>query len=266
MDIYWPSQNFISVSVTGESCQLMCKHCQARFLKHMEPADTPDKLWALASETKASGMLISGGSNSAGAVPILPYLDIIKNIKKQLKISINLHTGLIALEDIPKLAGKGIDIISFDIIGSPTALKNVYGLKVQPDYFEKALSQFKKHGLKVVPHITVGLDAGNDSGEENALKILAAHDIHFVVINALMSSEGAEKAASRLPEVLKLAHEILPRKTAIGTGCMRPRGHVFNASDISNIDAIVLPSKDLVKQLRSMGIDIVEKDGCCAFF
>ncbi|MCK5398245.1 MAG: radical SAM protein, partial [Thermoplasmata archaeon] len=90
MQIFWPSQNFITVSITGQDCELMCQHCQSRFLKHMEPAETPEKLWALASKIDAKGMLISGGSDQNGAVPILPYLDIIKNIKEQLNISINL--------------------------------------------------------------------------------------------------------------------------------------------------------------------------------
>ena len=271
MKIYWPGQNFITVSVTGENCQLMCQHCQGRFLKQMESADTPEKLWKLALKSQKAGvkgMLISGGSNQNGAVPILPYLDIIKNIKEQLNISINLHTGLIAREDIPKLAGKGIDVISFDIIGSPEALKNVYGLEVEPDYFDKALSEFKKHGLKVVPHITVGLDRGNDSGEEEALKTIARHEPGFVVINALMSSEGADKAARRLIDVLRLAREIIPEKTAIGIGCMRPRGQIVDADLLMElgINSMALPSKDIIRQLRSLGVNIVEKDGCCAFF
>ncbi|MCK5309687.1 MAG: radical SAM protein [Thermoplasmata archaeon] len=268
MQIFWPSQNFITVSVTGHECQLMCQHCQSRFLKHMEPANTPEKLWELASETDAKGMLISGGSDLNGAVPILPYLDIIKNIKEELNISINLHTGLITLEDISKLAGKGIDVISFDVIGSAEALKNVYGQEVEDDYFDNALAEFKKAGLKVVPHITVGLDRGNDSGEENALKIIARHGPDFVVLNALMSSEGAKKATRRLIDVLRLAREILPEKTAIGIGCMRPRGQIVDADLLMElgINTMALPSKDLIRQLRSLGVDIVEKDGCCAFF
>jgi lipoyl synthase len=268
MDVFSPAKNFITISVTGENCELMCKHCQARFLKHMEPAETPEKLWNLAVEKKPKGMLISGGSNKDGAVPILAYLDIIKNIKKQLNISINLHTGLIAFEDIPKLAGKGIDVVSFDIIGSAEALKNVYGLEVEPDYFDMALSEFKKYELKVVPHITVGLDAGNDSGEEEALRILAKHEPDFIVINALMSSECADKAARRLIDVLRLAREIIPENTAIGIGCMRPRGQIVDADLVMElgINSMALPSKDLVQQLRSLGVNIVEKDGCCAFY
>ena len=49
---------------------------------------------------------------------------------------------------------------------------------------------------------------------------------------------------------------------------MRPRGDVLNASQIVElgIEAIALPPNNLVKELRSLGIDIVENDGCCAFY
>jgi len=235
----------------------------------MEQATNSDDLWDLAVEFKAKGikgMLISGGSDSSGAVPILPFLDIIKKIKIKLNICINLHTGLIKIEDIPKLVEKGIDVISFDIVGSPDALLNVYGLEVELDYFDRALAAFNNQGLRVVPHITVGLDRGNDSGEAAALRLLAAHEPHFVVINALMSSEGSEKAAARLPEVLRLARDILPENTSIGVGCMRPRGDWLMANYLAKVNSIALPSKALLKGLAALGIETCEHEGCCAFY
>ena len=119
-----------------------------------------------------------------------------------------------------------------------------------------------------MPHVTVGLDTGNDSGEIDALKIIAKHEHDFVVLNVLMSSEGAKKAARRLIDVLRLAREILPEKTAIGIGCMRPRGQIVDADLLMElgINAMALPSKDLIRQLSSLGIEIVEKYGCCAFY
>ena len=266
MKIYWPAKNFITISVTGGECQLMCRHCQGRFLRHMEKVVTPDELWKLAVEKQPAGMLVSGGSDRHGAVPVLPYLDIINKIKKELNISMNLHTGLIAIEEIPKLAGKGIDVISFDVVGSPEALKNVYGLDIEPDYFDRAFSAFKDNGLKVVPHITVGLYRGKDSGEEKALRLLAKHEPAFVVINALMLSEGEELAAKRLPDILKLARDILPEKTAIGLGCMRPRGNYLSIEELACLDSIVLPTYDMLEELLSLGYVIIEKDGCCAFY
>jgi uncharacterized radical SAM superfamily protein len=269
--IYTPSQNFITVSLTGEQCALQCPHCQGRFLKHMAPAITPQGLYDLALESAnkgVNGMLISGGCDATGQVPVFKYLDIIKNIKENIDISINIHTGFISLDAIPKLAGKGIDIISFDVIGSPDVVKKIYGLDLEPGYFGKALTAFRENGLRVVPHITAGLDGGNDSGEEAALETIYRHRPDFIVINALMAPETDEKSAARFIEVLHMAREILPDDTAIGVGCMRPRGEILDAALVEElgIAAIVMPSKKLVKGLEALDVVITERDGCCCFF
>ena len=212
------------------------------------------------------GMLISGGCDADGQVPIFNYLEIIKNIKGNIDILINIHTGFIALDNIPKLRDIGIDIISFDVIGSPDVVKKIYGLDIGPDYFSKALAAFKENGLRLVPHVTAGLDSGNDSGEEAALEMIYTHRPDFVVINALMSAEC--DSIQRFIEVLHMARDILPDDTAIGIGCMRPRGEIINAAlvDELGIVSIAMPSKKLLADLRAMGADIAEKDGCCAFF
>ncbi|MDO9536998.1 MAG: radical SAM protein [Thermoplasmata archaeon] len=267
--IYNPSDNFITVSLTGDQCQLQCPHCQARYLKHMTPAITPEELYRLAetsANTGVKGMLISGGCDASGQVPIFDYLDIIKYIKENIDISINIHTGFIHLDNIPLLVGKGIDVVSFDVIGSPDVVKKIYGLDLEPDYFDKALATFKEQGLKVVPHITASLDAGKDSGEEEALRIIARHDIPIMVINALMSKE--HDSSDRLVEVLRLARKILPHKTGIGIGCMRPRGDILDADTVLELGivSIAMPSKGLVRELKKRGVEIVEKGGCCAFY
>ncbi|MBA3046433.1 MAG: radical SAM protein [Euryarchaeota archaeon] len=269
--IYNPSQNFITVSLTGDACSLQCPHCQGRFLKHMAPVVTPEELYALAKESSqkgVKGMLISGGCEADGQVPIFDYLDIIKNIKSNIDISINIHAGFVRLDNIPKLAGKGIDIVSFDVIGSPDVVKKIYGLDLEPDYFEKALAAFRDNGLKVVPHVTAGLGMGNDSGEENALETIARHGPDFVVINALMASDADELSGERLLEVLYMAREILPDDTAFGIGCMRPRGDIISAELVAELDiaSVAMPSKGLVKELKALEMDIIEKDGCCAFW
>jgi len=213
-------------------------------------------------------MLISGGCDATGQVPIFEYLDIIKNIKENIDISINIHTGFIHLDNIPKLRGRGIDVISFDVIGSPEVVKRIYGIDLQPDYFDKALAAFRKNGLKVVPHITAGLDRGEDSGEKEALEIIARHGLPFVVINALMGSGVEKKSAARLIEVLRIAKEILPPKTAIGIGCMRPRGDIILPELVKElgIAAVAMPSKKLVQGLKGLGIPVEDHGGCCAFY
>ncbi len=268
--VYNPSSNFIQVSLTGPICQLQCPHCRGRFLRHMAPALSPADLYNLASESAkkgAKGMLISGGCDASGQVPVFEYLDIIKNIKENIDISINIHTGFIRLDNIPKLRGRGIDVVSFDVIGSPMVVKKIYGLDPEPDYFGRALAAFRENGLKVVPHITVGLDRGGDSGEEKALEIIAAHEPGFVVINALMG-QAEEQSAARLIEVLRLARQTLPKATFMGIGCMRPRGDYISAELVRDlgIEAIAMPSKNLIRGLQALGMEIEMRDGCCAFY
>jgi len=237
----------------------------------MAPALSPSELYSLAEESAkagAKGMLISGGCDATGQVPIFEYLDIIKNIKENIDISVNIHTGFIALANIPELRGKGIDVISFDVIGSPEVVQEIYGLDLGPDYFGKALAAFRESGLRVVPHVTAGLDMGGDSGEEEALRIIARHDVPFVVINALMGSGAEEKSAARLLEVLRLARDILPNTTALGLGCMRPRGDIIPPELVKElgIAAVAMPSKNLIRGLQALGMDIKMRDGCCAFY
>lgn len=268
---FWPDRYFITVSLTGDQCALRCPHCQARFLKHMAPALTPKELYDLAKESSkkgVKGMLLSGGCDATGQVPIFNYLDIIKNIKENIDISINVHTGFIHLDNIPKLRDKGIDIVSFEVIGSPGVVRKIYGLDLEKDYFDRALAAFSDGGLKAVPHVTAGLDMGRDSGEEAALETIARHAPHFVVINALMSPETDAISAGRLQKVLEMAREILPDGTAFGLGCMRPRGDILTATmvDELGIKAIVMPSKKLLNGLRGMDQEIIERDGCCAFY
>jgi len=269
--LFRPSRNFIAVSLTGDQCALQCPHCNGRFLKHMAPAITPQALYDLAEESArkgVTGMLISGGCDADGQVPVFDCLDIIKNIKENIDISINLHTGFIKLDNIPKLRDKGIDIISFDVIGSRDVVNRIYGIGLEPDYFDGAFEAFKGAGLRVVPHITAGLDRGLDSGEEAALEMIARHSPEFVVINALMSSGGSENSPARLSEVLRLARKILPSGTAIGIGCMRPRGDIITAGLVRELGivSVAMPSKTLAAELAEMGADMAEMDGCCCFW
>ena len=271
MDVFQPDRNFITISLTGEQCALQCPHCRGRFLKHMAPALTPKELYALAKKSAnagVKGMLISGGCDASGQVPIFDYLNIINNIKENIDISINIHTGFIRLDSIPKLRDKGVDIVSFDVIGSPEVVKKIYGLDLEPGYFGKALDAFKKAGLRAVPHITAGLDMGRDSGEEKALEIIAGHPPRFVVLNALMARGVDDLSSARLVEVLRMARKILPQETAIGIGCMRPRGDIIPAELLAElgIASVAMPSKKLVRELKGMGVDVAEKGGCCAFW
>lgn len=264
LELYYPGKDFLMVSVTGQRCDLMCRHCNARFLKHMEPATSPDTLYQLALRAEKEGcrgMLISGGSDRAGKVPIYDYLNIIKKIKNNTNLTLNLHIGFIEADEVGILKNIGIDIVSFDVVGSAIAVKNVFGLDLRPDYFESVLTAFKDVGLNVVPHVTAGLDSGLDSGEQRALEMISGHEPKMVIINSLIPAPG-QIVENRLLPVLELANRLLPDTVKIGAGCMRPRD--IEISLDLRIDAIAIPSKALRNKLVEAGMDFREKSGCCA--
>ncbi|MHA2086550.1 MAG: hypothetical protein ACXABD_22645, partial [Candidatus Thorarchaeota archaeon] len=63
-------------SVTGMACSLMCDHCEGRLLKGMEPALDPETLLQKCTEAKekgGEGVLISGGSDARGHVPLARF-------------------------------------------------------------------------------------------------------------------------------------------------------------------------------------------------
>lgn len=267
LNLYNPGRDFIAVSITGRHCDLMCGHCEARFLRHMLPAPTPEALYKIALDAAKSGktgMLVSGGSDKRGKVPYKKYLKIIKKIKKDTDLKINLHTGFVREND---LAGLEVaDVISFDIVGSPRTARLVYGLDLAPGYFESIFDAFEESGLKVVPHVTAGLDSGRDSGEENALRIIARHKFKMVIINSLIPQTGMELKNHRLLPVLEMASRIIPRETKIGIGCMRPREIALPVDMLGElrISYVAAPSGSLKKALNKNKIPYREINGCCA--
>jgi uncharacterized radical SAM superfamily protein len=67
---------FVSVSVTGAACALQCDHCQSRVLEGMIPTNGQG-LFHLARDLAgrgARGILVSGGCDRRGRVPLLQHV------------------------------------------------------------------------------------------------------------------------------------------------------------------------------------------------
>ncbi|KYK26806.1 MAG: hypothetical protein AYK23_02585 [Candidatus Proteinoplasmatales archaeon SG8-5] len=270
IELYYPGREFVVASVTGKRCDLMCRHCNARYLRHMQPTESPEDLYSLAlnAEKEGSmGMLISGGSDRNGKVPLFDYLDKIKNIKKNTNLKVNLHTGFIDEEDVEAMKRTGADVISFDVVGSANAVRNVYGLELAPDYFDTILSALTGAGMNVVPHVTAGLDGGSDSGEDAALEVIAGHAVKMVIVNSLIPAPGQNLDGHRLVPVLEAAAKTLPGSARIGIGCMRPRDIELPVERLGElrVSAVASPTPALRNQLLHAGIELMEMPGCCAF-
>jgi uncharacterized radical SAM superfamily protein len=268
--------HFPTVSVTGTACALNCKHCGRKVLETMHPATTPEKLLALATKLKqhgASGCLISGGCLPNGSVPLKQFIPAIHRIKRELGLTVFVHTGIIGLDAAVELKNAGVDAALIDIIGSDETIKKTGNLNVTVQDYANALNALQEAGLNFVPHVIVGLDDGKLKGELDALKIISAVKPSAVVIIAFMPIIGTAMAEVKPPhpadiaKVTAAARLMFPR-TPLVLGCVRPKGKHRAETDIlamkAGADAIAFPSEEAVKYAEKQGYTFSFSSYCCA--
>lgn len=243
-------RNTAVISVTGKSCSLNCRHCQARHLQHMSSINNFNK--------DATSILLSGGYNRQGAVPITrKHLEQLKDYK------LNIHSGLIC-EKQARLFGRYAHSISFDFPAGNDVIKDVYGLKKTMNDYIKSYKLLKIHCNKVTPHICIGL-----GGKElKAVSILADIGFEEIVLLALIPNEFFRNPPSieKLINLMKRIRKAYPDKK-ISLGCMRPHGRYRKELDTKSLkyaDKIVMPHKEAAILAEKKNFKIKNKYECCA--
>ncbi len=269
-------QKFPTISITGAYCALDCRHCGRKVLETMHPAPTPaeffDLCWKLRMDG-AEGCLVSGGCLPDGSLPLDEFVDAMGRVKRELGLTVFVHTGIIKLETAIALKRVGVDAALIDVIGSAETTKKTFNLDLTPRHYSDSLAALEKAGLIFVPHVVVGLDNGELGGEFEALKMISAVKPAAIVIIAFMSLRGTamEKTAQPQPEdIAKIASmaRIMFPETPLILGCMRPRGSMRGETDIlalkAGVDAIAFPSEEAVKYALSKGWKTSFSSFCCA--
>lgn len=274
IDFFITSDYFPPVSVTGSRCALQCKHCGQRLLQHITPAASPEKLLSVAQRLAAAGargMLLTGGCNRSGKVPLLEFTDTIRRIKDSTDLIIAAHTGFITGDEALSLARSGIDGIAFDVVGDMATVRRVYGLTASEDEYADSLRAVKDAGIRLFPHVCVGLDFGKLRGELHALEMIRSIEPAAVVITGLMPVAGTAMAGCRpgvgdFIRVVSTALEQFPN-TPVVLGCARSAGRDREAIDIAAIDAgvdgIALPTPQAVRYAAANGFNINYYGSCC---
>jgi len=268
--------DFPTISITGNACFLNCKHCGGKVLETMHPAITPQTLFELGVKLKqngAKGVLVSGGCLSDGSVPIDKFMPIIGRFKRELGLTVFVHTGIIKYKTASALKEAGIDAALIDVIGSTNTVKKVYNLSVTSQDYVDSLKELHKAKLPLVPHVIVGLNDGKLDGEFAALQMIAQVKPSAIVIIAFMPIHGTTMAKTPPPQPLKIAKVIAVArtmfpKTPIVLGCMRPKGELRNSTDLlalkAGVDGIAFPSESAVEYAKSKGFNAVFSSYCCA--
>jgi hypothetical protein len=267
---------FPSVSVTGSSCALKCKHCGGIVLNTMYPATTPERLLALCRELKnkgAQGVLISGGCQPDGSVPLDRFVEAIAKIKKELGLTIIVHTGVIDKRSAQELRDAATDAALIDIIGSDETIKEIYQLNAKVADYDRSLDNLSKAGIPLVPHVLVGLHHGKLKGELQALKMIARYNPSAVIVISFMPIHGTKMEKTKPPSptdvgrVITAARLMMP-KTPLVLGCMRPKGAHRTETDILavriGVNAIAFPAEDSIMLAEKMGYTINFSSMCCS--
>ena len=273
--LYHPGKSFPAISVTGDACSLQCDHCRAHYLKCMTPVRSAEDLIRLAKELEADGaegMLVSGGCDRNGKVPLGPFLTAVKRIKLETRLRINLHTGLVGDDEASQIAAAGADCISFDLVQDPEVIRERLHLASGPEAYAGTLAALFSSGVKrVVPHLLVGLSGKERRFETAAIDVASQHSIAGMVILALMPTRGTPMESARPPsddhllEIIERAIDVLD--VSVMLGCMRPRGNwkLETKAIELGVRGIAMPSPKTEVWAKAQGYKVTKRSSCCVF-
>ncbi len=270
-----PAQ-FVSISVTGSACALACEHCNMAVLHGM--TDLPrsnESLFSLCqslAQRGARGVLISGGCDNQGRVPLMPHIPDLLRVRRELGLVVRIHPGLPDEQTCAGMAEIGIDGAMIDVIGHRETIREVYHLDAEPADYEAALARLDRHGVATVPHIVLGLHFGRMLGESEALAMIARHPPKLLVLVVLMPLTGTPMARVEPPPLGEIgaffreARRALPG-TPVMLGCARPLGQIKGEIDRLAIDAglngIAFPAEGVVAYAVDRGLEPEFVNACC---
>lgn len=270
------NRDFPTISVTGNTCVLGCRHCGGKVLQTMHPAESPHELFNLGVKLQregAKGCLVSGGCLSDGSVPLERFVSVLERFKRELDLTVFVHTGIVRDETALSLKAAGVDAVLIDVIGSEETIKKICNLSVSlQDYFD-SLAALDKAGLAVVPHVIVGLNDGHLDGEFFALEMIRRFNPASLVIIAFMPIHGTEMAKIPAPKPTDIAKVIACARLMfpyipLTLGCMRPKGKNRAETDVlalkAGVDGVAFPSSEAIEYVLNTGLDLSFSSYCCA--
>jgi uncharacterized radical SAM superfamily protein len=265
---------FASISLTGQHCALQCEHCRGQLLAGMLPAPDPGSLLSLGRrllDQGCEGVLVSGGADADGAVPLKPHLAAIAQLKSW-GLQVIVHTGLLDREAAEGLKAANVDQVLFDVLGDEDTIRHVLHLDRTPDDYAQTLVLLREVGLPVAPHVVVGLHYGQLRGELSALEIVrrvGAEAIVLVVLRPLPHTPMADvqpvspEAVGRLAAVARTCNPDTP----LTLGCARPAGpdklEIERLAVLAGVNAVAYPDPDTVRLAESLGLRVRFVERCC---
>jgi uncharacterized radical SAM superfamily protein len=268
---------FAAISVTGSYCDLRCGHCQGKLLESMIPAEDPETFSQIADRLRlagALGVLVSGGADQNGEVPLKKFIPSIKVLKeKDPQFKVIVHTGLIRREIAKELKEAGADQILIDVIGDDDTIREVYHLDKRVQDYEKTLWMLKEMGHRLAPHIIIGHHFGEIRGEWRALEMVTRVGVETIVLVVFKTLLPIGKNHFRVPlseETSRISAiaRILNPKILIRMGCIRP-AHPWKVKMEkgfidSGVNTIAYPLQGTIDYAKEIGLKTKFIEMCCS--
>jgi hypothetical protein len=267
---------FLPISVTGTACALQCDHCQTKVLEGMVTLTRDTDLFETARRLQAAGtegILVSGGSNRTGGVPLLPHVGSMRRVREELGMRVIVHSGVVSPRLAEGLVAAGVDGVMLDIIGADETIRDVYHLDLTAADFERSLALLAERGLRIIPHIVLGLHYASFLGEWNALEMIRRYPVSTLILVVLTPLVGTPMAHLKPPpledvvEFFGTARLAMP-DTRVNLGCGRPMGKLKLAMDRAAIDqglnGIAYPADGAIAYAAERGLEPAYYEYCCS--
>ena len=243
----------------------------------MIPAENPETFVQAVEGLRlkgAHGILVSGGANHHGEVPLRKFIPSIKELKeKNPEFKVIAHTGLIQRETARELKEAGIDQILIDLIGDDDTIREVYHLNKRVEDYEETLWMLKELGHRLAPHIIIGHHFGELRGEWRALEIVTRVGVETIVLVIFKPLQPSGRNHFKIPkpeETSKISAiaRILNPSTPIRMGCIRP-AHPSKAQTEkgfidSGVNTIAYPLQGTIEYAKEIGLEIRFVEMCCS--
>jgi len=275
----FPTQKdrFAAISVTGTRCDLRCDHCDGKLLESMIPAEDPQTFHRISSQLVSRGslgLLISGGADRHGEVPLRKFIPVIRNIKeKHPQFKVIAHTGLIRKEVAKELKEARVDQILIDVIGDDETIQKVYHLNKRVEDYEETLWMLKEMGHHLAPHLIIGHHFGEIRGEWRALEIITRVGVETIVLVILKPIGLNGRGQMRIPrpeETSKISAiaRILNPSIPIRMGCIRPahpsKAEMEKGFILSGVNTIAYPLQGTIDYAKEIGLKTEFVEMCCS--
>ena len=268
---------FSAISVTGKNCDLRCGHCKGKLLESMIPAEDPETFLQVAERLRsygAHGILISGGADKDGKVPLEKFISSIRVIKERdPQFKVIAHTGLINREMARKLKEARVDQILIDVIGDDNTIREVSHLNKRVKDYEETLWMLKEMGHRLAPHIIIGHHFGEIKGEWRALEIVTRVGVETLVLVIIKPLRANGMSQTKIPKPedtsrISAIARILNPSILIRMGCIRP-AHPWKAEMErgfihSGINTIAYPLQGTIDYAREIGLETKFIEMCCS--